>query len=319
MRVSRTYRVRAVGCGAEKQYALRSVHGAYAESMSIKCRGAIMIRRQVANLASRVVQFLLGSCAGMLLLGHGFALAEVSSDPSVEEILEVPSQTLSQNQQTQRQIDQLADETLELLSEYRLKLQTLDRVQRYNANLERTIADQEREMASLDSQIENFSEFERGIVPLMMDMVDELDAFIRLDVPFSPEMRDQRVSRLREVMNRADVSVSEKYRHIMRAYLDEALAGRAINAYSGQIDTGDGTPRNVEFFQLGRVVLIYQSPDRELIGYWNGQAGEWRPLPNSYARSANLALRIARKQSAPELLTLPVSASSMATSDVVLP
>lgn len=266
-------------------------------------------------MANDLAKCLLRVYASMLLIASSFAFAEDSAAPSVEEILQVPSQTLSQNQQAQQQIDRLADETLEFLSEYRLKLQTLDRVQRYNANLARTIADQEREMASLDDQIANFSEFERGIVPLMMDMVDQLEAFVRLDVPFSPAIRDDRVKRLREVMNRADVSVSEKYRHIMRAYLDEALAGRAINAYSGQIDTGDGTLRNVEFFQLGRVVLLYQSPDRALVGYWYAQAGEWQSLPDLYARSANLALRIARKQAAPELLTLPVSAPSAPTSE----
>ena len=81
-------------------------------------------------------------------------------------------------------MDQLADETQQLLSDYRLNLQELDRVRRYNANLERTIADEEREKSSLNSQIEDFGDLEQGMVPLLMDMIDGLAEFVRLDVSF---------------------------------------------------------------------------------------------------------------------------------------
>lgn len=242
----------------------------------------------------------------LLCLPCAALFADEQTSPSVDQILGLPVQTLNQNQQTQREVDQLADETRELVSEYRLKLQELDRVQRYNANLARTIADQQREMASLEHQIAHFGDFERGIVPLMMDMVDELAEFIRLDVPFLLDQRQERVNELRGMLDRADVSVSEKYRQIMQAYLGEAVIGRNIEAYSGQIDTGDGEMRIVDFFRLGRTVLVYQTPDREITGYWDTSRGEWQQLPASYGASINLGLRIARRQAAPELLTLPV-------------
>ena len=255
----------------------------------------------------------------LLLTPFMTALAEDSAEPGVGEMLELQSQTTGENQQTQQQVDQLADETLELLSEYRLKLQGLDRVERYNANLERTIADQEREKTSLESQIADFGEFEQGIVPLMMEMVDELAEFVSLDVPFQPSERRDRLNRLRDMMGRADVSVSEKYRQIMDAYLAEAAFGRTIEAYSGQIDTGDGVSRKVEFFRVGRTALVYQSPDREITGYWDVGARDWRPLPTAYGSSINLGLRIAKKQAAPEILTLPVAAPSLAAPDSASP
>ena len=226
-------------------------------------------------------------------------------------MLDVQSQTTRAQQQAQEQIDALADETQELLSEYRLKLQELDRLRRYNANLERTIADQEREKTSLNDQITGFGDLERGIVPLMLDMIDALEQFARLDVPFQLQERQARLQRLRALMDRADVSVSEKYRQIMDAYLIETAFGRTIEAYAGQIDTEAGV-RKVEFFRLGRTLLAYLSPDREAAGYWDAEARDWRPLPDAYRPAVALGLRIAKKQAAPEILVLPVAAPERA-------
>lgn len=254
-----------------------------------------------------------GRATGVLCLLLCLPLAiVVRADQQVVEMLDLQSQTTEQGQITQHRVDLLADEARQLLSDYRLKLQELDRVRRYNANLERTISDQEREKSSLDSQIADFGDLEQGIVPLMMDMVDDLAEFVDLDVPFLLPERRARIGRLREVMDRSDVSVSEKYRQIMNAYMVETAFGRTIEAYSGQIDTGDGVLRKVEFFRLGRAALVYQTPDREVAGFWDADSAEWRPLPASFGPSVNLGLRIARKQAAPEILTLPVAAPSRA-------
>ena len=234
------------------------------------------------------------------------ALAEQSTQ-DVAAMLDLQSATTRKGQAAQRQVDQLADETRALVSEYRLKLQTLERVQRYNANLERTVADQERQKASIERQINEFGEFERGIVPLMMDMIDDLAEFIELDVPFLLAERRARIERLRAAMERGDVTVSEKYRQIMNAYMVETAFGRTIEAYSGALDTGDGVLRKVEFFRLGRSLLAYHTPDRGLAGYWDSEQQAWRPLDGQFARSVEIGTRIAKKQAAPEILTLPVA------------
>ena len=257
----------------------------------------------------RSPRFAVGALGWLLCVLPSMA---VQADQQVGQMLDLQSQTTEQGQITQDRVDQLADEAQQLLSDYRLRLQELDRVRRYNANLERTISDQEREKSSLNSQIADFGDLEQGIVPLMMDMIDDLAEFVDLDVPFLLPERRARIGRLREVMDRSDVSVSEKYRQIMNAYMVETAFGRTIEAYSGQIDTGDGVLRKVEFFRLGRAALVYQTPDREIAGYWDAGAAEWRPLPATFGPSVNLGLRIAKKQAAPEILTLPVAAPSRA-------
>ena len=241
------------------------------------------------------------------------ALAAVAQpEQDIGEVFAAQARTTEAAQQTQERVDALADEARALTGEYRLKLQTLDQTRRYNANLQRTVADQQREMASLTRQIEDFGSLERGIVPFLLDSVDALAEFVRLDVPFLLEERRDRVQRLRALMDRADVSVAEKYRRVMDAYQVEAEFGRTIEAWNGTLDTGDG-PRRVEFLRIGRVVLAYLAPDRRTAGYYDTTAREWRALPGRYLSAVRQGLRIARKQAAPQILTLPVAAPAPAT------
>ena len=246
----------------------------------------------------------------------GLALAAAASlaqpePPTIDEVFDAQGRTTEAEQRTQARVDALADEARALTSEYRLRLQTLDHTRRYNANLQRTVADQEREKASLARQIEDFGALERGIVPFLLDSVDTLADFVRLDVPFLLAERQDRVARLRALLDRADVSVAEKYRRVMDAYQVEAEFGRTIEAWAGTLDTGDG-PRRVEFLRIGRVVLAYLTPDRRAAGYYDTAARQWRPLPARYHAALRQGLRIARKQAAPQILTLPVAAPTQA-------
>ena len=245
--------------------------------------------------------------AAFVALGMLLCVDPSGADNRVNEMLAVQQGAANTERRAQSQINQLADETQEAVSEYRVRLQELDRVRRYNNNLQRTIDDQEREKTSLTRQIDEFGELEQGIVPLLMDMIDELDRFIELDVPFDIERRRGMIVRLRDTMDRSDVSVAEKYRNVMSMYMAEAGMGRDMYSYSGELEI-DGAPRNVDFLSVGRVLLAYQTPDRERTGYWDTAAREWRPLQNSYRGPITLGIRMARRLAPPDLLVLPVAA-----------
>ena len=209
---------------------------------------------------------------------------------------------------SQVRIAQLSDQTNELLGEYRVTTQQLDRVRIYNENLARLVADQEAEKASIEQQLADFVNVEQGIVPLMLDMIDALDTFIGLDLPFQLTERRDRVERLRSNMDKADITVSEKYRQIMDAYLIETDFGRTTETYEGKLDI-DGVETQVDFLRVGRILLAYQTSDRARTGFWNTEIGGWQPLPDEYRAAINQGLRIARKQAAPDLLRLPVQAA----------
>ena len=204
-------------------------------------------------------------------------------------------------------VSNLSDETQDLLGQYRLVLQQIDRLVAYNDYVERLIADQEAQIIDIRKQLDQFALIERGIVPLMLDSIDTLDKFIDLDVPFLLEERRDRVARLRTIMDLSDVTVSEKYRQIMDAYQIETTYGRDIEAYTGLLEI-DGESRQVDFLRIGRTSLTYQTPDQEETGFWNKQDKQWEKLPNKYKNYVTQGLRVARKQVTPNLLELPIEA-----------
>ena len=47
--------------------------------------------------------------------------------------------------------------------------------------------------------------------------------------------------------------------------------------------------------EVGRLVLAYQTIDKEETGFWNRSTKQWEELSGGYAGSINSALRVARK------------------------
>ena len=229
------------------------------------------------------------------------------ADERVDEILALQQRAAADDREAQLEIDELADEAQEAVSEYRVRLQELDRARRYNDNLQHTIDDQDREKASLARQIDDFGDLEKGIVPLLMDMVADFERFIALDMPFRVDQRRASGTRLRELLDRADLSIAEKYRQVMASYREEVATGRNIESYAGELDIG-GVTRTVDFLRVGRVLLAYQTPDREQAGYWDTTTRQWHTLDSDYRRSVALGIRIARSLAPPDILALPVAA-----------
>ena len=221
--------------------------------------------------------------------------------------LVVQSTTSQDSQQSQVKISNLSNQTQELLGEYRLVLQQIDRLIAYNEYVERLITDQEFQIKDINQQLIDFAIIERGIVPLMLESIDILDKFIDLDIPFLLDERKQRIARLRIIMDQSDITVSEKYRQIMDAYQIETSYGSDIEAYIGFLEI-DGENRQVDFLRIGRTSLTYQTPDQEETGFWNKELQEWEDLPRKYTDYVKQGLKIAKKQVTPDLIELPIEA-----------
>jgi hypothetical protein len=58
---------------------------------------------------------------------------------------------------------------------------------------------------------------------------------------------------------------------------------------------------------VGRLALLYQTLDGKQTGYWDAQAKQWVE-DDDYDDAVRLGLKIAKKQTAPNLLTVPVLA-----------
>ena len=202
---------------------------------------------------------------------------------------------------SQKRVAQLADQTTDLQGEYRLALQKLDRVKIYNNHLQKLVGEQEALKTDVGRQLTDFQVVQTEIVPLMFSMIDSMDQFISLDVPFNIDERKGRIDTLRLLMEDPDVTVSERYRKIMEAYQIETRFGRDVEATKGLRDG-----REVEFLRIGRVLLAYQTADRSETGFWNKTTGQWEVLGDEFRGAITQGLRIARKQAAPDLLMMPI-------------
>jgi hypothetical protein len=244
--------------------------------------------------------------AAALLLASAPALAQ--SDPNGALGTAVQEQIGADDdaQASQKRIDQIDDETQRLLSEYRRALADADSYRAYADQLAVQIGSQEEEMVEMQRQLVEVETTAREVTPLMQRMLDTLDQFVALDVPFLLEERRHRVETLREMMTRADVSMSEKYRRILEAYQVEMDYGRTIEAYEGKL--GDGADaRTVQFLRVGRVTLLYQTLDGRETGFWNDQKKGWT-INDDYRHAFKEGLAVAKKARAPELLLVPVAA-----------
>lgn len=207
---------------------------------------------------------------------------------------------------SQEKINGITDQIDSKLQQFKTLMKEIEGLDVYNTQLRKQINSQEQEMDDLNAAIDEVSVVERQITPLMMRMIDGMEQFIALDVPFLPEERKNRVMDLKAMMDRADVAASEKFRRVMEAYQVEMDYGRTMEAYSG-LHTINGQERDVEFLRLGRTALIYQTRDASSQGVWNKQTRQWEELDSSYRTQITKGLRMAKKQLAPDLLMLPVA------------
>ena len=221
------------------------------------------------------------------------------------EVFAAAERINEQAKASQTRIDALTEETRELYDDYKQVLKEIEGLRVYNAQLDRQIANQEREMAEIGESVDQVTVIERQITPLMLRMIDGLEQFIALDMPFLREEREQRVDRLRDIMERADVAVSEKFSQVLNAYQIENEYGRTMWSYSGKIEV-DGAERIVDILHIGRVALVFQTSDGDETGMWNKTAERWEILDDSYQSPVRNGIRMARKQATLNLLPVPI-------------
>lgn len=237
-----------------------------------------------------------------------FGAAATAQTGTIDDILEVSSAKTQAARESQAKVDRLADETRSLLDDYKTVMKQIDGLRVYNARLQRQIDNQLRRIAEIDESIDQVTVIQRQMTPLVIRMIDGLEQFVEMDVPFNMEERRQRIEFLRTNVDRSDLTVAEKFRQVLEAYNIELQYGRGFETYTDTIDLGTG-PRDVDFLRIGRVALVYQSTDGAEAGAWNNETRSWEPLPvGQYGNAIRKGVRIAKKQATIDLLNMPVSA-----------
>lgn len=194
-----------------------------------------------------------------------------------------------------------------LLKQFENATKILDGLRVYNQQLKRQLQDQDKVMDQLNTSIDNAETTKRQLVPLLWEMVDSLQDFVKLDLPFDLKKRNERVAKLREDMNRPDLSIANKFKRVINAYQKELDYGTSYETYSEFIKI-NGRPREVNVLRWGRLVLAFQTPDESTVGVWDNQAKKWEVLSSKFRSGIRQAFRVARGITSKSFVILPVPA-----------
>lgn len=252
---------------------------------------------ETMSRSARVACALLGAAAISWVAADAFA-----QEAKVNTVINEQAKTEQAAQASQKRVTQLDDEATGMLADYRQALTEAQGLKVYTEQLATQVKSQEDEIKGMSTQIADIETTSREVLPMMTKMLDTLEQFVKLDMPFLPDERSNRIATLKEMMTRADVSLSEKYRRIVEAYQVEMEYGRTLEAYEGKV--GDKT---VQFLRAGRVALLYQTLDGKETGYWDVNEKKW-VVDSAYNDSITAGLKVAKKQAAPDFIKVPVPA-----------
>jgi len=248
----------------------------------------------------------LGTVVKALCLLSVISASEVYA-ASLDDVLGVRSSTTVEGAKSQAKIDEVTEQTRDLLQQFKTVMKVVDGLRVYNQQQRRLIQNQEDELSELEQSIDNVTVIERQIGPLIEKMIVNLEKFVELDIPFLISERRERIEFLKDTLDRADVSVAEKFSQVLQAYQVENTYGTTIEAYTDVIEL-EGKSRQVDMLKWGRVSLVFQTPDAESTGVWNNETRQWVMLPDEFRTGVRDGLRIARKTQTADLVHLPVSA-----------
>lgn len=228
----------------------------------------------------------------------------------VDQALQAGGAKVAAAQASQKRVDAIADKTYDILQDFKTVNKQIEGLRVYNAQLDRQIANQTETMKDLSESIDNATVMERQILPLTLKMIDALAQFVELDLPFKKEERIAAIQKVRNNLDSSRFSSAEKFRQVLELYDIESQYSRTIDQYEGMVDL-DGQQRQVNFFRVGRVALMFQTSDQKVTGVWNGETKAWEEV-NDFRSAVSKGIRIAKKQAAIDILTLPIPAPEAA-------
>ncbi len=210
-----------------------------------------------------------------------FAAGTASGQALVEELVSIEERRLEAARESQERIEAIVDVTSRRFEDWQATLKEVENLVAWNRLVNRQVEVQEQELRDLRTSISQVTLIERQILPLMTRMIDSLEAFIAMDIPFYQQRRRARVVELRELLTRADVTAAEQFRRVLEAWQTENDYGRYMDAYTGTLSL-NGVAREVDFLKVGRIAFMYLTPDGSQAGVWDQNRREWIEISRDY-------------------------------------
>jgi hypothetical protein len=244
--------------------------------------------------------------AGGQMVARAASAGAGAATGQLEANLRVAEGMQQQGANSQARIDRLSADTEKMLQEYRRLTTDAEYQGQYESELTGLQQQQEQEISILQQRVESIQYTQQRLNPLMRSMVETLEQFVVLDLPFHHQQRLDSVIGLREKVFSANLLLADKFRLLMEAYQAELEYGNSLENYREQIQL-NGQPITVECLRIGRVALYYLTLDGSQSGVWDKEQRSWVPLPEDIVPAIKQGIKIASGRVAPELLQLPLA------------
>lgn len=246
----------------------------------------------------------MGTFALLVSLG----LTQASANEAIKK--ETAKTNIAAN--SQKKVTNTADKTRDIVDKYRETLRKIENAKVYNYQMRKLIESQEEETVNIRKNIVSLKRTNKEILPFTLRLLQGVKDFVAIDVPFLPEERNKRMATLTALMDKGNVSTSEKFRRVLEAYQIENDYGRSMESYRGLYKVED-KEMTVDYLRVGRIFLGLQSIDGSYSAYYDKASKTWKELPGSYEDGVELGIKIARKTVAPNLIKLPIEKAVAAT------
>ena len=184
-----------------------------------------------------------------------------SAEPSLNEIHQTQKEKIKLMAKNHQSIEALNQETNKILNDHEKNLEEIESLKKYNSLLREQIKAQAAQINSVELRINKIAVTERKIPPLFLDMIEDLEGSIDQSLPFQQTERRQRIEKLKVLMKRPNLSLSEKYQQILEVLQVESNYGKTMTTYRDDIVL-DGKELQVDILQLGRLGFFSQPLQR---------------------------------------------------------
>ena len=234
-------------------------------------------------------------------------IPSLASADEIDDLVSKGKSRISSGAASQKRVDDISDKTEKVLAEAHKEAKSAEILKLFNDRLKRTVTAQEAAKQQLLQSIEDASLIERQIVPLMNRMIDGLEQFVQLDMPFKQAERIERIGRIRSYLTNANITAAERFRQVLAAYTAESDYGKSIDVYTDELDLSAGK-LTVNVLQVGRTGLYYQTLDGAQSGYWDKTSKAWVGLDSKFNDGITTAIRITQGKESKDLMRLPIAA-----------
>ncbi|WP_368165701.1 DUF3450 domain-containing protein [Aeromonas sp. R9-1] len=213
---------------------------------------------------------------------------------------------LASGEASQKKVAHAADAAVIARQELLATERQLKDLASYNLYMRGMVVGQERDITRLQNQLAEVEETCHGLVPLLLKMQSDLEAWVAGDLPLRSADRAARLQNLKETLARADVSEAEKFRVLLQAYQVEAEYGSRLDVWQQHLAL-EGSERLVNVVALGRIALLAMTTDGTGAWRWSAEVKAWQPLDAAWHDAIGQAIALAKEKQTPSLLTLPLS------------